>query len=70
MAFATTHTHRSGLAERLSAFIAEHREAAAKRTAVRRTRDELAQLSDRELDDLGVSRYDIPRVAREAVYGV
>lgn len=34
-----------------------------------RTLDELARLSDRELDDLGISRYDLPRIAREAVYG-
>lgn len=30
----------------------------------RRTCDELGRLSERELSDLGISRYDIPRVAR------
>ncbi|HEY8565371.1 MAG TPA: DUF1127 domain-containing protein [Beijerinckiaceae bacterium] len=30
----------------------------------RETVRELAQLSDRELDDLGISRYDIANVAR------
>ena len=32
----------------------------------RRVIDELASLSDRELSDMGVSRYDIRRLAREA----
>jgi len=27
---------------------------------------ELSQLSDRELDDLGITRYDIPSVAKSA----
>jgi uncharacterized protein YjiS (DUF1127 family) len=44
-------------------------DAMAKRRAFERTRDELSQLSDRELDDLGMSRWDIDRVARESVYG-
>ena len=30
----------------------------------RRTFNELSKLSTRELDDLGLSRYDIPSVAR------
>jgi uncharacterized protein YjiS (DUF1127 family) len=34
----------------------------------RRTVRELAQLSDRELADLGIARFDIPRVAREAAF--
>ena len=32
----------------------------------RETARELAQLSDRELSDLGIARLDIARVAREA----
>ncbi len=32
--------------------------------AYRRTFDELSRLSNRELADLGISRYDIPRIAR------
>jgi uncharacterized protein YjiS (DUF1127 family) len=35
----------------------------------RRTRDELAGLSDRDLADLGISRYDIDAIARSTVYG-
>ncbi|WP_262028907.1 DUF1127 domain-containing protein [Microvirga sp. Mcv34] len=34
----------------------------------RETVRELAQLSDRELADLGIARYDIARVAREATF--
>lgn len=35
----------------------------------RRTVDELAALSDRELSDLGLSRQDIRSIAHESVYG-
>ena len=34
--------------------------------AYRTTREELAQLSDRELSDLGVTRFDIDAIARQA----
>jgi len=34
----------------------------------RKTVRELAQLSDRELADLGIARYDISRVARAATF--
>ena len=34
----------------------------------RETVRELAQLSDRELADLGIVRYDIDRVARQATF--
>ena len=39
------------------------------RRIYRRTVAELSQLGDRELDDLGIARFDIPRVARSAAYG-
>ncbi len=35
----------------------------------RNTFAELDAMTDRELADLGLSRFEIPRVAREAVYG-
>jgi uncharacterized protein YjiS (DUF1127 family) len=41
----------------------------AKNRAYQQTRRELRWLSDRELDDLGITRCDIDRVARQAVYG-
>lgn len=34
----------------------------------RKTVSELAQLSDRELSDLGIARYDISRIARKAAF--
>ena len=34
---------------------------------VRRAEYELSQLDDRELNDLGIARGDIPRIARESV---
>ena len=37
--------------------------------ARRRTEAELHGLDDRELRDLGISRHDIPEIARSAVYG-
>ena len=38
------------------------------RQTYRRTYDELNTLTERELNDLGLSRSDIKRVAHEAVY--
>jgi uncharacterized protein YjiS (DUF1127 family) len=35
----------------------------------RETVDELSRLSDRELDDLGISRFEIETVARTGVRG-
>ncbi|MEN0001810.1 MAG: DUF1127 domain-containing protein [Pseudomonadota bacterium] len=34
---------------------------------VRQTENELNRLSTRELDDLGISRADIPAIARQAI---
>jgi uncharacterized protein YjiS (DUF1127 family) len=35
----------------------------------RETVEELSRLSDRELDDLGISRYEIESIARTSVHG-
>lgn len=35
----------------------------------RNTLAELSALTDRDLNDLGISRYDIASIARESVYG-
>lgn len=40
-----------------------------RRAAYHRTLTELDRLSNSELADLGFSRYDLPRIARETVYG-
>jgi len=39
-------------------------------SAERRIRAELSALSDRELDDIGLVRRDVPRVARAAAAGI
>lgn len=39
----------------------------AQRREFQRTVDELSRLSDRELDDIGIPRCDIRRIARDAV---
>ena len=59
----------TSVAEGVVALFRDLTDAMAKRRAFEKTRDELSQLSDRELDDLGMSRWDIDRVARESVYG-
>ena len=43
--------------------------AARKRKDYNRIVSELTSLSDRELGEIGISRYDAGRIAREAVYG-
>lgn len=50
-------------------FFAQVREEAAKRALYRRTRDEIARLSNAEAIDLGIYPGDAARIAREAVYG-
>lgn len=39
-------------------------------SSFKRTHDELNRLSDRDLDDLGIMRADIARIAREVADGV
>jgi uncharacterized protein YjiS (DUF1127 family) len=57
------------LADRISGFIALTKANLARRAVYNQTVRELLILSDRELADLGISRYDIPAIAREAAYG-
>lgn len=49
--------------------LAALREAWGRYRVYRRTHDELSALSARELDDLGISRSMISRLAYEAAYG-
>jgi uncharacterized protein YjiS (DUF1127 family) len=53
----------------MKTFIAQWREAAAKRALYRRTRDEIAGLSLRDAIDLGIYPGDAERIARQAVWG-
>lgn len=61
---------RPGALDRLAAAFAKWSEARraerARREAYRRTANELSALTTRELDDLGIARSDIDRVALEA----
>jgi uncharacterized protein YjiS (DUF1127 family) len=50
-------------------FFARASRALAEWRLYRQTRAELEALSDRELVDLGISRYDIDAIARQSVYG-
>ncbi|WP_101068314.1 DUF1127 domain-containing protein [Roseovarius salinarum] len=70
MAFdVNTRPAHSTLALEISALVDRLGQRAAHYAAFRRTRNELAALSDRELADLGVHRSEITRCAYESVYG-
>lgn len=53
----------------MKSFIANFREAAAKRALYRRTRDEIAAMSRSEALDLGLFPEDASKIARKAVWG-
>ena len=55
------------LGDRLSEKLNTLRAAWAAHLMMRRTRDELSALSDRELADLGIARADIAAIARQSV---
>jgi uncharacterized protein YjiS (DUF1127 family) len=55
--------------ERIANFFAALDDARARRKVYRQTVAELRSLSGRELDDLGIHRSTITRVAFEAAYG-
>ncbi len=55
--------------ERFSAFRAALADKAAKRKVYRTTYNELSTLTDRDLNDLGLSRSMIKGVSLEAAYG-
>lgn len=59
----------ASVADSVVAFVRDLADSRAKRAAYRATVRELRALGDRELDDLGLSRWDIDTVARRSVYG-
>ena len=70
MAYAHSTEHFGhGLTGRIRAALDTYKAARTQRAEYRRTVDELSNLNDRELADLGLGRYDIPEVARRHVYG-
>lgn len=59
----------NGVLDHIAALLRDWREGARLRRAVEQTRRELDRLSDRELADLGLTRWEIDQVARRSVYG-
>lgn len=59
-------THTSPLSRWFAARVAEYQEAARRRTAYRQTLAELEAMTDRDLNDLGISRASIHELARQA----
>jgi uncharacterized protein YjiS (DUF1127 family) len=70
MAYVNTSRAASlSLADRFPGVIASVKAALARRAVYMQTVRELDALTDRELADLGMSRLEIPALAREAAYG-
>ncbi len=70
MAYANTSRAASfGLRDRIAAMVRAWNEGAARRRVYRQTLDELSELSDRDLADLGIHRSMINRVALQAANG-
>lgn len=59
-------SHEGGLLARIEALLVAGAQLLRRHRIYSRTRAELSALTDRELADLGISRFDIDRVAREA----
>lgn len=57
------------LGDRITALVASVKEATRKRALYRQTLRELNALSTRELNDLGIHKSMITRIALEAAYG-
>lgn len=66
MAFFEQTRSGTGFAAYISQLQHQLREHRRRQAAYRRTYDELIRLDDRDLADLGISRADIPDIAREA----
>lgn len=69
MTLATTFDTGLSPAAAAQGWLARARKALADRSLYTRTLAELRGLTDRELNDLGILRYDIERIARESTYG-
>lgn len=70
MAFiATSKIGHGGLAERFADFVRAQRERLQNYRVYRQTFNELAQLDDRDLADLGINRSMISTIAHEAAFG-
>ena len=65
----TTQMARKGVFDRISSVKDLILTAIRQRRIYERTVAELNGLTDRELNDLGISRFSIPELARESAYG-
>lgn len=65
----TTRAASANWRDRLSAAVASLRAAMERRRLYNRTFRELAALSERELNDLGIHRSMIEEISRQAAYG-
>ncbi|SFR06779.1 DUF1127 domain-containing protein [Poseidonocella sedimentorum] len=69
MAYAANAQNTLTFANFVSEPVAAVKAAFTRRAAYNRTYSELSALTDRDLNDLGISRSDIERIAREDAYG-
>jgi uncharacterized protein YjiS (DUF1127 family) len=70
MAYVSSHRAAApGFLDLIGTAVASVKTALARRAIYVRTMNELHTLSDRELADLGISRYDVRNVALQAAYG-
>lgn len=69
MANTITYEHTGGALDGVAGFFDRVRKAWADHRLYRATLDELNELNDRELADLGLTRFMIREVAHESVYG-
>ncbi len=69
MAYANTHTAATSITDRFSTMLARIADDRAKRRVYNTTLRELNMLSNRDLNDLGISHADIEPIAYKAAYG-
>ena len=65
----TTRAANGSIADRLTAVVKSVKTAIARRRMYNQTYRELNELTERELNDLGIHRTMIARIATEAAYG-
>lgn len=69
MAYVNSRSTSVSIADRFAALFKAGKEAIERRRIYVQTVTELSNLSNRDLDDLGLSRANISDIAREAAYG-
>ena len=69
MAYVNSRSTSVSIADRFAALFKAGKEAIERRSIYVQTVTELSNLSNRDLDDLGLSRANISDIARQAAYG-